>query len=116
MKAGENSIMLGGDFNLNFNSDTKFVNLCTDLFASYNMYSQVSDVTRVSSTAATKIENVFWNINSCKPKVDKLRLSDHKAFIRTMNASYKLEEYYIERRCNINEKSITYDFENQKSC
>ena len=79
------------------------------------MYPQVSDVTRVSSTAATKIDNVFSNINSCKSTVDELRLSDHKAIITTIDASYKLEEYYIKRRCNINEKSFELckiDFQN----
>jgi len=100
-------IIVGGDFNVNFNILDNNVELCTDLFASYDMYSNVSCSTRVTATTDTKIDNVFSNIDNLKSKVEDFYLSDHNAIISKVDMQPQISKQYTKKRCCFKEPNIS---------
>ena len=102
----ENKIIISGDFNLNFALQNKQVELCTDLFATYNLYGQVTTPTRLNGDCGTLIDNIFTNVDDMLHKVHEYKLSDHMAVIAAFPSNDFYQKTYIKRRCNINPKTI----------
>ena len=99
-------VIIAGDYNLNFALQNKQVEICTDLFATYNLYGQVSKPTRPSGDCGTLIDNIFTNVDDMLHKVHEYKLSDHMAVLAAFPSNDQYQKTYIKRRCNINPKTI----------
>jgi hypothetical protein len=107
LNAQKCKVIFGGDFNMNFDVADHNVEICNDVFASYDMYSNVSCSTRVTATTKTKIDNIFTNIDTLKNKVEDFKLSDHKAILSTLDIQHSFERQYTKKRCCLTLSNIS---------
>lgn len=106
--AEDRQIIVAGDFNLNFEHGTdNDVQYCNDIFESFNMFSYVTDATRVTLSSSTRIDNLYTNIVHNEVKVLDLKLSDHRALLANFDLNTVCQKQYITRRCNIKEAYIS---------
>ena len=80
-----NRIIICGDFNLNFLLNCKNVNLCLDIFDTYNMLPLVKEPTRVRNNSRTCIDHIFSHSDFTECKVLEFGLSDHMALVAKFN-------------------------------
>jgi hypothetical protein len=82
-----NSIILCGDFNINYLNDDNRKYLLDSLLASFNLYSTINFPTRVFNNSCTLIDNIYINTNLHKFSVHPVinDLSDHGAQVITLN-------------------------------
>lgn len=78
-KFKSHKIIVGGDFNINFDSDTNDNKEVTDLFLSFGLEKRITEFTRVQGNTKTCIDNIFTNFQIMDATVTDLLLSDHKA-------------------------------------
>ena len=105
LEPDKNKIVLGGDFNLNFASQDKNVNLCHDLFATFDLVAQVTDITRAQGAGGSVIDNIFTNIPDVKHVVKDFKLSDHMAIIAKINILNPVIKNIVKKR-DVNKTTI----------
>lgn len=82
MKVKSKSIILGGDLNVDFLTDTKQMRTLSNLMLSYNFKQNIQETTRITSTTATCLDVVFTRfITNFTTKVNDYGLSDHSGFL-----------------------------------
>src|SRR5699024_9844759 len=82
-------IIVLGDFNINFNSDSNECIICKNVFLSFNLVDIVNENTRVTSKSETRIDNVFTNVNvnSVNTHIFKPHFSDHKGILLNLTGA-----------------------------
>ena len=71
------TVVVCGDFNINILENTAIVNNFITLFKSYNLYSTFLEPTRITSTSATCIDNIFTNLKPLNKQILNVLDSDH---------------------------------------
>lgn len=82
------TLVIGGDFNIDFNCSSYFVQQFMDILTCYDLQVMVHDPTRVVGSSSKCIDNFLVSsalIETCKARVIQSNLSDH--FAITMNVS-----------------------------
>lgn len=73
------TILLMGDFNVNFAESGHNSNMIVDIFNSLGLNKMFDEYSRVTASSSTCIDNIFSNVNmkNCVTKTVNLHLSDH---------------------------------------
>lgn len=104
------TIILAGDFNFNFASNSRQVQLLRDVLFSFNLQEYIYIPTRVQSTSATVIDNIFSNPTSIGSVcVMDNTISDHRALFASLPVLMSLgntSEYVYYKR-DYNEPNVT---------
>jgi exonuclease III len=84
IKAGPKNLIICGDFNIDFSSESTHKQLLNSLLATYGLSSTVQFPTRINSISTSALDNIFINTRKCSnykvyPIVNGL--SDHDAQI-----------------------------------
>lgn len=74
-------LIVGGDFNINFQGDSKTAREISDIFYSFGLEKCISEPTRVHGNSQTCIDNIFVNFEISEATVRDFHLSDHKSQI-----------------------------------
>ena len=98
-----------GDFNISFAHANKSVNDIRNLFAAYNLTSNLSEFTRVGVNSSTQIDNIFFsqNISECRVSVMKTVISDHYSQILSMSLNLQIMEKTVYYNRNIYRRRIS---------
>lgn len=103
-----NRITVIGDFNVDFSLKRNKSQQISNIFLSFGMHECVNEFTRVTNTSATRIDNIFTNIDDIYhiTKIFNPDLSDHKS----LSFTYKGLD-----KCNIIKASSTYRVVNESN-
>lgn len=99
------NVIVLGDFNVNFNEDNSNTVNCINVLTSYNLSCGVEGNTRVTEYGATKIDNMFSNIDSncISSTIIEPHLSDHRGIltkVTNLNVQRTPEKTIISRKFN----------------
>lgn len=95
-------LLVGGDFNIDFQSGSKTCNEIIDIFSSFGLEKCISEPTRVQKNSSTCIDNIFVNFEISDAEVLDYHLSDHKSqIIKIIDKSKKVTPVYktIPNKC-----------------
>lgn len=97
-----------GDFNINFARANKNANDIRNLFAAYNLISNLSEITRMGVNSSTQIDNIFFsqNINEGRVSVMKTVISDHYSQILSMSLNLQKTEKIVYYKRKYAEKQL----------
>lgn len=102
-------IIIGGDFNINFLTNSPQVNQLNDLLGSYNLHVSIHSPTRFTDTSSTCIDNFMVNIplNGYTATCIDSNISDHLAI--TIEFSIALEKCHnVLYKRNLNQFNRNY--------
>lgn len=83
IKYKHKNIVLGGDFNVDFNKNNKQKMELVHLMLTFNFHQLVKEPTRITSTSSTCLDLIFVNFRKrqCQVNVEEFGFSDHKGAI-----------------------------------
>ena len=103
-------LLVGGDFNIDFQSGSKTCNEIINIFSAFGLVKCISEPTRVQKNSSACIDNIFVSFEIIDAEVLDYHLSDHKSqVIRFMDGSKKVTPVYktIPNKCRKNKTKFS---------
>lgn len=91
------SVVICGDFNIDFLQESKQVDICRQILLSYNFTIVIQEPTRITHASATCIDNFFTNFVHDRYDVQGTPLSDHTYQILSFGADSALPQQPVYR-------------------
>lgn len=105
------NIVIGGDLNIDFLSNSTETRNLTNLFKSHNFYQNIKEPTRITATSSTCLDVIFTNFDTTDLDihVKEYGLSDHKGIFLSLNRSknnINCKETYTVNKRKFNEQNL----------
>lgn len=102
-------LVIGGDFNIDFNTESKLNQDMIELFSSFGLSKRVLEYTRIYGNSKSCIDNMFTNFEISTAKISDFHLSDHYSQILCLNTEREIPpKYKTVLNKNVANKTLFY--------
>lgn len=116
MKDSRKNIIIGGDFNVDFLTNSNEKNRLSNILLSHNFRQKINEPTRITATCSTCIDLLFTNFVSkdMKASVMEFGFSDHMGLLCSMPQNSKQLKQFFKSKRVFNQSNVQ-NFKNELS-
>lgn len=116
LKYSKYNIIIGGDFNIDMQQNSKKAKNLSDLMSEFNFTQQIKQPTRITQNSSTCIDLIFTNSKNTCPQtsVEELGFSDHCSTIISLKISHpqnpqnQNKVYHVKKRIYTKNKTCLF--------